>query len=348
MGTKNALCPYCQPYRSDMRVFPVSAEASVAYCPFCMKEISPKKAIDLYNSVINNMLEKADNTLFVACDPALAYQQYADVLEIEKYNSRALLGRILCLIYTSKVRNSYLVEAKTLLENISHKGIDEVNNYVVFLKKISFALDEYNAALLKKLSNHRNFFYDEECLKLYLKHLLEILKFKKDILDNLKEIREDYLSQRNDKLLNLVNHDIEAKEGLLRTVHFLVNGKGYKVTKIVGEKIYVDTTGDFTDVRTNRRQYSLTQEKGKRVIKDLAFEDFTPIIRAKNASIFIIIFSLLAAGGCGACIYFFKDTPLYFYLSIAGAGFFGLLAITFIALHFMWKSFLKKRKLRIA
>ena len=56
MATKNALCPYCQSYHSDKRVFPVSAEAALAYCPYCMKQISPKKAIDLYNKTLNQLL----------------------------------------------------------------------------------------------------------------------------------------------------------------------------------------------------------------------------------------------------------------------------------------------------
>ena len=95
MATKNGVCPYCQFNRLENRIFPVNPDAVTVFCPSCMRELDPKKAIDGYNAIITQMVDKADNTLFVACDPVVAYQEYADVLEFESDNSKALLGRIL-------------------------------------------------------------------------------------------------------------------------------------------------------------------------------------------------------------------------------------------------------------
>ena len=176
MGTKKGLCPYCQPKRIDHRIFQVNPEASTCYCPLCMREMEPKKAIDNYSKLINDLLAKADNTLFVACDPSLAYQQYADVLEFENNETHALIGRILCLVYMGKIRKSYLKEAHILLENTSFKGSDIVV-FVNFLEKINFALDEYETALIKKLT-FREHFYDVECLKLYWVHLNSIIEMR--------------------------------------------------------------------------------------------------------------------------------------------------------------------------
>lgn len=350
MATKNGVCPYCNFSRLENRVFPVNPEASTVFCPFCMRELSPKKSIGLYNDIIEKMLAKADNSLFVACDPAIAYKQYADVLEVEPYNSRALLGRILCLIYTSKVRRSYLVDAQMLLGNITHKGQEEVSIYVAALKKINLGLDEYETALNKKLSNHRNFFYDEDCLRLYLKHLYDIIKFKKEILKNLNEIRRDYITQRNDVLINMVSHSISEKELSLKTVKFTVQGKGYKLTKVVGDKAYVELSGDFVDIKSYKhRMYTLDPKDGsKKLINDLAFKDYTPAIRMKKASLALsIIFGVFGAAGIATAFIFMSDPLLFPILLAAGATFLAG-SIAFVIVHLVLRRILKKRKLRIA
>lgn len=349
MGTKNGICPYCQFTRFENRVFPVNPEASTVFCPFCMRELSPKKSIELYNNIINGMLDKADSTLFVACDPSLAYHQYADVLEIEANNPRALLGRILCLIYTSKVRHSYLIEANTLLENITYKGSEEAGAFVGFLKKINFALDEYEAALKKKLSNHRELFYDADCLRLYLKHLYDIIKFKKDMLKNLNDIKRDYITQRNDVMINLVSHSISEKELSLRTVKFTTDGKGYKLTKVFGDKAYIDLSGDFVDTRSNKhKQYTLESGvKGKRYIKELAFKDYTPILNLKRLSLYLSIILFVLAIGAGVSCYIFKDNNLIFIITLIAGAVLLVGAIVFIIIHFIWRRILKKRKMRI-
>lgn len=352
MGTKSGICPHCSTTgRLDHRIFPVNSDASVVYCPFCMRELDPHKAIEAYNHIIDKMLSKADNTLFVACDPTTAYQQYADVLEIEKKNSRALLGRILCLIYTSKVRVSYLVEASDLLEEIGYKGVEEATTYVTSLRKINFALDEYDAALIKRLTI-KDCFYDEACLKLYLKHLYDIIKFKKDILVKVNEIKANYSSINNEVFINLLNHSISDREIALKSIKYTAAGDCYKLTKVVGEKVYLEEQSQKNNSISMRllkkRIPSLSETKGSRAIKDQVFKDYTAIIKAKKVSTFLVILFLLLAAGSGLTSYFFfEKSTLYFALLIAASGAFFALFITFIILHFSWKSILKKRKMRI-
>ena len=348
MATKNGVCPHCQFSRLERRIFPVNPEASTVYCPFCMRELNPTEAINSYNEIINGMLEKADSSLLVACDPVLAYRQYAGVLEVEPNNSRALLGRILCLIYTSKIKRSYLVEANDLLGEITYKGTDEVTRYVGFLKRINFALDEYDMALNKKLTHHGQY-YDEECLKMYLKRLNEIINFKRDILDTLNKIKKDYVSQKNEVLINLISHNISEKENSLRTSKFLITGIGYKVTRVGADKISITETGETVNTHYNKKGlYTLNEnDKSKKLIKDTVFKDYTPIIRAKNISIYFAILCILIAVGCGAAAYvFFKDALLFpIFVIAAGLAFAGF--ITLLILHLSWRSILKKRKLRI-
>ncbi len=350
MATKNGLCTHCQFTRIENHIFPVNPEATVAYCPFCMKPLEPKEAIGLYQSIINGMVEKADNSLFVACDPVIAYQEYADVLEIEPNNSRALLGRILCLIYTSKVRQSYLSECDELLDQITHKGQEEVATYTMFLKKINFALDEYDLALQNKLT-HKKYFYDEECIKLYLKRLSDIIKFKKEILANLVQIKKDYVSQNNEILINLVAHNISEKESFLKTVKYTVRGVGFKYQKIVGDKIYLDSVDEVINTKVAKKYsyYSLDAKRKSRLIDEKVFKDYTPIIKAKKISIYFSILLLLAAIGCGgAAYYFYSQVNWLLFFVLIGAGalcFVGFIVL--LILHLVWKGILKKRKLRM-
>ncbi len=350
MATKNGLCTHCQFNRIENHVFPVNPEASVAYCPFCMQPLDPKEAIGLYQSIINGMIEKADNTLFVACDPVVAYQEYADVLDIEPNNSKALLGRILCLIYTSRVRQAYLTECDELLDQITHKGQEEVATYTMFLKKINFALDEYDLALLNKLT-HRKYFYDEECIKLYLKRLSDIIKFKKEILANLNQIKKDYVTQNNEILINLVAHSISEKEGQLKTVKYTVRGLGYKYQKIAGDKVYLDGVDEVVNTKVAKKYstFSLDTKRKSRLIEDRVFKDYTPVIKAKKISIYFSIFLLLAAIGCGgAAYYFYSQTNLLLFFILIGVGAAALIgSIVLLVLHFVWNGILKKRKLRM-
>ena len=350
MATKNGICPHCQFNRLDRRIFPVNPEAVTVYCPYCMRELDPKKSIELYNNIITKMLDKADNTLFVACDPVTAYLEYAEVLEVENHNPKALLGRILCLIYTSKVRKTYLSEANELLGEISYKGTEEVTNYVGFLKRINFALDEYDLALLKKLSIHKQF-YDEECLKLYITRLVEIIEFKKDILDSLNKIKKDYITQKNDVLINLVSHSISEKENSLKTTKFLITGVGYKITRAGTDRVSINETGETINTHYNKGHlYTLNENdkrKGKKVIDDQVFRDYTPIIRMKKISIYMALTLMLAATGLGLASYFFINNQILFPVFIALAALCVVGFVILTILHFIWKSLLKKRKIRI-
>lgn len=352
MGTKKGLCPYCYSKgRLEHRIFPVNSDASVVYCPFCMKELDPHKAIETYDNVINKMVNKADHSLFVACDPITAYQRYADVLEIEKNNYKSLLGRILCLIYTSKVRESFLVEARELLAQIEYKGAEEAGSYMSILKKINFALDEYDTALLKRLTI-RDSFYDEECLRLYLRHLNDIIDFKKDILSRLVDIKNNYVSQNTDVFHNLMSHSISDREIFFRSPKYLATGEGFKVTKVVKDKVYLEkleTSQSNISMRLLRKRLpSLSETKGSRVIQNQVFKDYTPIIRAKKVSTFLVILFLLISASSGLASYFlYSKSNLYFIISLLGAGVFLILFIIFLVLHFSWKSTLKKRKMRI-
>ena len=348
MATRKGLCPYCITHRVDRRIFPVNPEASTCFCPICMKEVEPKVAIDGYTELINNMLLKADNTLFVTCDPVLAYSQYAEVIELEAKEAHALLGRILCLIYMGKVRKSYLAEAYTLLENTPYEGCN-IDDFIFFLKKINFALDEYDSSLQKKLT-FKSYFYDFDCLKLYWSHLHDVVKMKELILSIIKSIKKSYKSSQVEVIADMLEHNIEKKKKTLHTDTYVCDGTPYHYVKTINGNTVIDkSTKRKTNTHLNRYRLSSLDinEKHKRYIKDEIFKDYTRVVTSqKVALVFSIIFYLIMGGGIAATI-LFKDQTIFFYSFLGGSILFFITATILFILSISWKLTLKKRKLRI-
>ena len=347
MGTRKGLCLNCQTKRIDHRIFPVNPEASTCFCPICMKEMEPKVAIDNYQTLISNMLYKADNTLFVACDPTLAYQQYADVLEFEADDSHALVGRILCLVYMGKVRKSYLREAYILLENTSFKGRD-IDTFVNFLKKINTALDEYEIAITKKLVIKEHF-YDIECLKLYWVHLCDIIKMKELILDTFEQIGKSSPSKKDEAFINLLENNIEEQKKILSLERHTTDGIGYKFTKLVNGRACVAKVDDTTTNHFLRFRLSTLDpnEKGKRLIKDEVFKDYTLVIKWQKVATFfaILLFALCVGTVIGTIV--LRENSLFLWLLSGISALFFMVACLTLFQSLYWRNVFKKRELRI-
>lgn len=350
MASKKGVCPYCNTSsRIQNRIFRVNPEATTCFCPSCLREVEPKVAIDLYNSLIDKMIDKANNTLFVACDPVLAYQQYADVLEVEEDEYKALLGRILCLIYTSKVRKEYLSEAIELLEKIDHRGAGQIPNYIAALKKINFALDEYDNALLHRLT-HKEFFYDEECLGTYLTRLTEIIKFKNEIFAKLKSIQKTHSYQDNEMLINLISHDLSQKEAFLTKPHHVVSGETYRFVKVYAGKVTIEKINEVVETKF-KHHHMLTlkgNSKGRNAVKDEVFKDYTPIIHMKNIAKYFSVILFIASLALGALAFFFKEHEILFPLFVSCSAALVVVALVLFILYLSWRGILKKRKMRIA
>ena len=347
MATKKGLCPYCKTQRLDRRIFPVNPEASTCFCPTCMKEMEPQLAIDGYKSLIENLLSEADKTLFVTCDPILAYQQYADIIEIEAKETHALLGRILCLIYMGKVRKSLIKEASTLLETVTY-DITNIVDYVFFLKKIDFALNEYDEALLKKLT-FKGYYFDVDCYKTYLVHLYEVIKMKELILDIFKEIKKKYSSQQNIETIEEIERNIDEKKRILHLESYLANGMSFQYTKMTNGKACVENTNH--DIETHLYRYRLStlneNDKKNRYITDEVFKDYTKVAHAKVVSLVFAIFAFVIALGFGGLAAWFNKDVIYFYSFIASGGASLIISLILLILHLRWKRILNKRKLRI-
>ena len=352
MATKKGICPYCNPSRNSYRYFLVNPDASACFCPSCMKEMEPATAIEEYGKMIDAMVDKADDTLFVACDPASAYKQYAQVLEIEPVVTRSFLGRILCLVYMSKVRRSYLKEAYILLKNecdqYYHKA-SEISTYVAYLKQLNSTLDEYEYAVKHKLT-FKDLFYDLDCLQVYWRILIDVKNFKELILSELVFIKKNYANQSHDIFINLLEHSVAEEEELLNAPYYLVNGVGYKFAKLTrGEELkYIEVPGRV-DTHLNKYRMATLDPTNKklRYIKDEVFHDYTPMIRMSKALIVFSILAFILSVGSGISAFIFKENlPLLIVFAALG-GLFFIAGIVCIILRIRFTSILHKRKLHI-
>lgn len=347
MATKKGLCLKCTSKRIDHRIFQVNPEASTCFCPICMKEMEPKEAINNYLKFIKDMLSKADNTLFVAFDPSLAYQQYADVLELEPYEAHALIGRILCLVYMGKVRKSYLKEAYVLLENTSYKGCD-IQTFVSFLEKINTALDEYDQAVNKRLTI-KGYYYDDECLRLYWSHLTDIVKMKELILSTIKKIKKTEKNADLDSAIETLEVSIDEKKRILDLESFTADGCGYHLDHYFNNRPFLVKTSQETSNKFKRYRLSTLdpEDKKKLLIKDQIFEDYTVIIKLQKIAIFFWILLFAFVGGAIAGAILLKEKVIFLWLFVSLAIVFFMVASILFAFSLKWRAVLKKRELKI-
>ena len=355
MATKRGLCPYCKINNIQHSIFLVNPEASSVFCGTNMHQISPQEAIKNYERYMQGLIKKADDTLNVVCNPALAYQEYADVIEIDNSYVRPYLGRLLCLVYMSKVRKNHLHEAKLLLEVGTEETFTKVSDFpVVFnaLRNIVKVTEEYLGALKKKLT-FRQYFYDTDCLKLYCLHINEILKFKDLLLEETKVIVKKAKKQDAEVLHEILEHNIEEKNILLKeTDHITVDGKHYRFVKVRrnGEVEIEDVTKRKTNTFASRyRMATLNPDDKKlRYIKDLIFKDYTTIIASINRSlVFLILLAVILVASAALVGIFFTQKNIPYYVGIVLGMAAAVSFVTLLIVRLTWKRMVMKRKMEI-
>lgn len=355
MATKIGMCPYCENIRVDSRFFVVNPDASICFCPVCMREMEPEVAINKRNDFINELLTKANKTLYISCNPALAYQCYADVLEYDNENVDAFLGRLLSLIYMSKLRKSYFNEARLLLERNFSENVHKSNEalrYIAFLRKINRVIDEYLYAVQKKLMFKR-YYFDAHCLELYLYHVAEAISLKETLSSEASHLKRRFGVDSADVLINLLDHDIDEKRKIVSEKEFVVaDGNHYKVASIKKNKTVelALIPNKITDTKLSRYRLSTLDSENKelRYINDIVFKDYSVLIRREKTFLaFGIIFFIMTLA-CGVLAFVFKENlPLLLAFAIAGGVLFILHFVSSVA-HSSNRLLIKKRRMEIA
>ena len=357
MATKRGICPYCKNEYIHNSIFLVNPEAVNCFCGSNMHQITPKEAIDAYNNYITNAVKKADEILEITCNPAAAYDAYAEVIDIDDSIIHAYLGRILCLIYMSKTRKSYLDEAKTLLETDSEKPffLHLVNAPIVFeyFRRMVRVIEEYLFAV-KKVLTFKKYFYDLDCLSLYLRHVYDAYNLQKCIFDLACEIqKKDPDNHGYDAFLKFLENKIREKERAINDYDYVTtDGVTHKFVKINynHDAETVVLSKPLVDTKSSRyRMASLDKDNKKlRYIKDEIFKDYTDIIKARKVSIVFVIICTFVAVICGLGVYLFQDNFLFSILSIVGCAVTAIIAVILLVLVISWGSTINKKRKKMS
>lgn len=343
---KKAYCPHCKTDNELDRIFIVSPDAEVCYCPNCLREYKPKEVIDNYNYFIATKINRAERLLYRDTKFYEAYCAFADVIDIDSSICKARFGRILSLIYMSKLRKSNFTNATLLLDNEADQYFRKLKDqtpYVKFLTRASAALDEYEKRLHKKLTI-RERFYNEDCVALYFQRLHEILEMKKLILEELQKSWAKNEDARTEHAIKNLNESINLLNLKFNGSLSSTDGVCYRVAKVVSpNQILVATLDEKVNPINHYMKYKLDEnEKRGILLKDKVYPDNIHISHLIKVALPLFILFYLIAFVAFAFPFISKsnqyDLPAYL---VSG----GCLAvgITWMVLYIVWKTQLSQR-----
>ena len=339
---KKGYCTNCNKNDETRRIFDVNPSTSYCYCPHCGKKYRPKVAINNYNRVISRYLRRAFFFLRNVGDARRSYGIFAYVLELEPSNSAARMGRVLSLSYLSTLRRNRFREAKELLlmdvEQFRNRKIEK--EYSAFLLELSKCTDEFMFRLEKKLT-FKDFFYDVDCLKLYYKHMADVIDIKRTIVNELSLIDEE-------KMVEIVSNSIKNLEESYKTSVFTADGKEQKLVNFgkSGEPLIVNgyQRKDVTKIQRYRMSTLDPNNKKATYIKDIVFSrTYIKMFNAMQSSIALIIVSALIAL-VALIIYFVFIKNAHVLVALIIAIIFGIIGVSFVIMRLILSSLLKKKR----
>ncbi len=305
MGLKKGYCPYCKVNDNRDRVIEVNPEAKIFYCPNCLHALDPRAAVDDYNNFVTRLVVRADSTLKRFSEFSSAYQQYADILEVEPNNLDARIGRIIALLYLSSIRVSQITNAMILFRNEKakyyHKSeqYDKLFSYIITINRI---LDEYHRRLFKRLTLKKRF-YDAECIMIYFQRTKEIVDFKQEIIEELEYLCEKVSDRTKvEQFIEKVSTNISHIESEIKNEYISAEGYRYTLINFDQKGLPVFARSEKREAKNIYRiRYSTldSSEKGKKVlISDAIFKDRTKI----NHFLKIILPIYLVSFGLAICL----------------------------------------------
>ena len=344
---KKAYCPHCRTENELDRIFIVSPDAEVCYCPNCLREYKPKDVIDNYNYFIATKIARAERLLFRDTKFYEAYCAFADILDFDSSICKARFGRILALIYMSKLRKSNFAHASLLLDNEADQYFRKLKDqtpYVKFLTRASVALDEYEKRLHKKITI-RDRFYNEDCVALYYQRLFEIIEMKKLILEELQKSWAKTSDERTEHIIRSIEESINILNVKFNDVCVNTEGVRYKVAKIVSpQQILIVALEERLNPISHYMKYKLDEnEKRGKLLNDKVYPDnvhFITLVKV-GLPLFIIFYVVAILGLLAGLISKSNKYDLVFYI-VAGCSL--LAGIVWMVMFIFWKTQLSKRR----
>lgn len=300
MASKKGLCVYCESSDINDRIFPVNSEAEVCYCPHCMHKQVPSAAIEAFDKMISLKIEEARNYLYKYSEFNNAYNLFAEVLEIVPNEPRALLGRILSLFVLSTVRKSQITNCNILLVNESnyfHKS-DFKNTYLSFLKEFNKVSELYIKRLYSRLSL-KKYFFDAECIQLYILRTREIILLKSSILSEATFLIEKFdLNKAKELKIQIEKENLELEEQI-KSDYISADGYQYKLISFDPNGVALLSKAETKlNNKVYRYRYSTLDvhpSSDKISISDKIFNDYTNLNKLLKVVLPFALFSLFVS-----------------------------------------------------
>ena len=339
MAMKKGFCIKCHTTDAKRRIFLVNSESLKCFCPRCLAEYKPKDAINHYNHFIRILCRHADRYLRVSKRPDISYEKFGHILEYEPDFAKALIGRLTSLYYLSTLRRARFNDVMTIaaLDVDRYHLVGSHDDYLNFLLTSNADLENYRSRIYKMLTI-KSYFYDMDCLKLYITRIKEIMDYKKYVQKELTAIG----NEQEAKAIEAEIEDLDRRlheHAYYTTDGFVHRFKGFENT---GAIKFLDSQ-ESVDVSLRKyRPSSLDGDNKKTILID--DQVFRTNKGAYSASIIGFVGGLFSStAGIGLLItsLFLKGTPSIIFLSLG--IFFTLLGGGLILWSFLFRKYLTKR-----
>lgn len=323
MKTVKVYCDHCKNSSDKERIFVVNNNSINATCPTCGHGIEIVKGMTSYENHFNKLLKKSADKLNNESDFANAYKAYANILDLDENNVEAIFGRLISLLKMSTVRDSKIEDVTLMLEQASRKVHVQqamVGTHSDFLLRIKNVLKLYLRKVHGRLTV-KNYFYDGECLRLYLDRTDEAI-----ILLNLVSKEFENLKNRFPNSIEIQSRIISINEYILELKHNflgkyrLVDGGCIIVSKTPSNELVLareEKAGEPLKTFNLRKMSLYFSNREFKYIKDVIFPRRIHLYRFNKAALYYsltattisIVFLILS---------FFSPHKIYFLIT-AGA-----------------------------
>ena len=334
-------CTSCNKDNEGRRIFDVNSDTRFCYCPHCGKKYRPRVAIANYQRTITKYLRRARFFLSNAGEFQYAYNLYAYVLDLEPTNKTAKLGRLLSLGFLSTVRRNRFTEVLQLLEiekELFHDKQFAHEQYNEFLIHLENCTETY-LINVKKALTLKGYFYDVDCIKLYFKHIKDVIELRRLIMSELMLIGVS-------TNLSIITEETKALEKAYNTTCFTVDGQDHSLAHFAknGDPIIVNGVKQV-DTRLSRYRMSTLDVNNKKklnIIPDKAFPVFySRAFRTSDVAIPMCVVNLAIA--VTLLVFYFILIKLacapYIMMCVV---FFALIGLSFLGMRIFFGILLKK------
>ena len=334
-------CTNCNKDNEGRRIFDVNSDTRFCYCPHCGKKYRPRVAIANYQRTITKYLRRARFFLSNAGEFQYAYNLYAYVLDLEPTNKTAKLGRLLSLGFLSTVRRNRFIEVLQLLEiekELFHDKQFAHEQYNEFLIHLENCTETY-LVNVKKALTLKGYFFDVDCIKLYFKHIKDVIELRRLIMSELMLIGVS-------ANLSIITEETKALEREYNTTCITVDGQDHSLAHFGknGEPIIVSGVKQ-EDTHLSRYRMSTLDVNNKKklnIIPERTFPVFySRAFRTSEVAIPLCVVNMAIAVTLLVFYFILIKLPCAPYIMML-IVFFALIGLSFLGMRIFFGLMLKK------